>query len=126
VKPTTGYQVQKLYGQNSGDQYVTNNLSVPSSDEKVLKRIATSVVRDSKTGDLIVKMVNLLPISVKIQVTLDAFGNLAAQAERTVLTGKPDGRNLKPVVDNIVTGPNFPCELPAYSFTLIRLKQIVN
>lgn len=123
VKPTTGYQVQKLYGQNAGDQYVTNNLSVPTRDEKVNKRIATSVVRDSKTGDLIVKMVNLLPVGVKTQVKLDQQGNFAVKAERSVLTGKPDGRNLKPVVDEISVSNDFICDLPAYSFTVIRLKQ---
>jgi alpha-L-arabinofuranosidase len=125
VKPTTGYQVQKLYGQNAGDQYVANSLSVPTRDDKVSKRIATSVVRDSKTGDLIVKMVNLLPVSVKTKVKLDSFGNLATKATRSVLTGKPDGTNLKPVVDEISVSSDFPCELPAYSFTVIRIKQEV-
>jgi alpha-L-arabinofuranosidase len=91
IKPTTGYQVQKLYGQNAGDQYISNLLSLPNRDDKVRKRIATSVVRDSKTGDLIVKLVNLLPVRVKTQVKLDAFGNFEAKAERSLLTGKPDG-----------------------------------
>jgi len=126
VKPTTGYQVQKLYGQNAGDQYITNNLSVPTRDDKVRKRIATSVVRDSKSGDLIVKMVNLLPVKVQTTVKLDNTENLATQAERFVLTGKPDGRNLIPVVDEIPVSANFTCELPAYSFTVIRVKKLIN
>lgn len=125
VKPTTGYQVQKLYGRNAGDQYITNNLSVPTRDDKVRKRIATSVVRDSKTGDLIVKMVNLLPVNVNTNVKLDNASNLATHAERIVLTGKPDGRNLKPTTDNIQVGADFKCELPAYSFTVIRLQKVV-
>jgi alpha-L-arabinofuranosidase len=122
VKPTTGYQVQKLYGQNAGNLFVSNNLTVTTRDDKARKRIATSVVRDSKTGDLIVKMVNLLPISVKTQVKMDAFSNMAFKAERSVLTGKPDGRNLKPVVDSFEVSSDFPCELPAYSFTVLRIK----
>jgi len=124
VKPTTGYQVQKLYGQNAGDQYLSNSLTVSTRDDKACKRIASSVVRDSKTGDLMVKMVNLLPVSVKTQVKLDAFGNFAPKAERSVLTGKPDGRNLKPVVDEIGVSADFTCELPAYSFTVMRLKNV--
>ena len=122
VKPTTGYQVQKLYGQNSGDQYVSNNLSVSTRDDKARKRIATSVVRDSKSGDLIVKMVNLLPVKVQTNVKLDNGATLAAQAQRFILTGKPDGRNLKPVEDLIPVSAEFPCELPAYSFTVLRIK----
>ncbi len=123
VKPTTGYQVQKLYGQHSGDQYITNRLTIQNGDEKARKRIAVSVVRDSKSGDLIVKLVNLLPVSVKTQVKLDQAVPFALKAERFVLTGKPAGQNLKPVVDEIPIGSEFPCELPAYSFTVIRMKK---
>lgn len=125
VKPTTGYQVQKLYGQNHGDQYLTNDLNVPTRDEKVRKRLASSVVRDSKSGDLIIKLVNLLPVAAKTTVKLDAFDSFVPKAERTVLTGKPDGRNLKPVIDELSVSAEFPCELPAYSFTVIRLKKIL-
>lgn len=122
VKPTTGYQVQKLYGQNPGDCYVSNNLSVSTRDDKARKRVAVSVVRVSKSGDLIVKLVNLLPVNVKTQVKLDNASNFAVQAQRSVLTGKPDGQNLKPVEDIVPISSDFPCELPAYSFTVIRLK----
>lgn len=126
VKPTTGYQVQKLYGQHSGDLYVTNSLSVPTRDDKVRKRIASSVVRDSKTGDLIVKLVNLLPVSIKTQVKMNAFELMESKAKRIVLTGKTDGKNLKPVEDQIAVNTDFPCELPAYSFTVIRIKREIN
>lgn len=125
VKPTTGYQVQKLFGENPGDLYVTNNLSVSTRDDKARKRLAVSVVRDSKTNDLIVKLVNLLPVSVRTQVKLDQAGNMVAQAQRSVLTGKPNGLNLKPVVDRIQVGSDFPCELPPYSFTVIRMKNSI-
>jgi alpha-L-arabinofuranosidase len=123
VKPTTGYQVQRLFGQNPGDNYISNALNVNTRDEKVRKHIAVSVVLDSKSGDLIVKMVNLLPVSVRTQLKLDEADKLASKAERTVLTGKPDGSNLLPVVDTISAGTEFPCELPAYSLTVIRLKR---
>jgi alpha-L-arabinofuranosidase len=124
VRPTTGYQVQKLYGVNHGDHYLANALNLQNRDENVRKRVASSVVRDSQSGDLIVKLVNLLPVAVKSQVKLDAFDALDTKAERSVLTGKPDGRNLKPVTDVIQVGTEFPCELPAYSFTVIRLKSV--
>jgi len=123
VKPTTGYQVQKLYGQHAGDQYLANSLTVPTKDEKVRKRIASSVVRDSKTGDLIIKLVNLLPVNVQSNVKLDHSENLMNQAERIVLTGKINGLNLKPTTETIQVGPNFKLELPAYSFTVVRIKR---
>jgi alpha-L-arabinofuranosidase len=123
VKPTTGYQVQKLFGQNAGDRYLSNSLQLNLRDENVQKRVAVSVVRDSKTGDLVVKLVNLLPVSVKTNVKLDHAGTLESSAQRVVLTGKPDGLNLKPTSDVIPVGTDFPCELPRYSFTVIRIKQ---
>ncbi|HET9571838.1 MAG TPA: alpha-L-arabinofuranosidase C-terminal domain-containing protein [Bacteroidales bacterium] len=126
VRPTTGYQVQKLYGVNHGDQYLTNLLSVPSRDDKVHQRIASSVVHDSKTGDLIVKLVNLLPVTLKTQVKMDAFEGYNSKAERSLLTGKPKDMNLVPVVDEISVGSEFTCELPGYSFTVIRIKKQPN
>jgi alpha-L-arabinofuranosidase len=123
VKPTTDYQVQKLYGENAGDRYLSNNLSVTTGDDKVRKRVGTSVVRDSKSGDLVVKLVNMLPVTVRTQVQLHGTSDLQPMALRTVLTGKPDDRDLKPVTDLLEIGAEFPCELPAYSFTILRLKE---
>jgi len=123
VKPTLGYHVQKLYGENAGNLYINNNLIINNRDERVSKRLAVSVVRDNETGDLIVKMVNLLPVNVQMQVKLEDLGMIEPQAERTILTGKPDNRNLKPATDIINVSPNFPCGLPAYSFTVLRIKQ---
>jgi len=50
---------------------------------------------------------------------------MIAQAQRSVLTGKPNELNLKPVIDMIQVGSDFPCELPPYSFTVIRMKYSV-
>lgn len=68
VKPTVGYYTQLLYGQNSGDSYLPADRKIDNPRQDVQKRIGTSVVRDSKTGDWIVKLVNLLPVPVKAKV----------------------------------------------------------
>ena len=62
VKPTVGYYVQQLYGQNSGDKYIASNIKLNNREEAVEKRVACSVVVDSKTGDKIIKIINLLPV----------------------------------------------------------------
>ena len=62
VKPTTGYYVQKLYGQNAGNEYLPSKITLDNRDDQVRKRIASSIVRDSASGDVIVKLVNLLSV----------------------------------------------------------------
>jgi alpha-L-arabinofuranosidase len=122
VKPTVNYFVQQLYGQNSGDTYLKSEVKLSDKNESVGKRVAVSVVRDSKTGDLIVKLVNMLPVAVNAQVKLAGIDGVLLSATRTVLTGTPDDREARPVTSNIAVSNDFPCFLPAYSFTLIRIK----
>ncbi|MDP4274922.1 MAG: alpha-L-arabinofuranosidase C-terminal domain-containing protein [Bacteroidota bacterium] len=121
VKPTVNYEVQKLYGNNSGDTYLESNLRLSTDKTDARKRVAVSVVRDSKTNDLIVKLVNLLPVAVNTDVNLKGVGAIDSTATKTVLSGRPVDKNVKPLVENISVGENFNCSLPAYSFTLIRI-----
>lgn len=122
VKPTVNYFVQKLYGNNSGDIYLPCQILLSDKNEKVDKRFAVSVVRDTQTNDMIVKMVNLLPVEINAKVNLGNVGALNPSAVRTVLTGTPDDQTARPVTDNIAVSTDFPCTLPANSFTVIRIK----
>lgn len=121
VKPTTGYYVQKLYGQNAGDSYIPSEVRLDNPDSRVKIRIGSSIVRDSKTGDWIVKLVNFLPVGVEADIHLPGIGTVHPSAERTVLTGTPEATPV-PVTDTIEVGESFKQQLPAYSFTVIRLK----
>ena len=121
VKPTTGYYVQKLYGQHAGNTYLPSKINLDNRDERVQKRFASSIVRDEKSGDIIVKLVNLLPVEVNTTVNLPGVGTVQPTAQRTVLAGKPTDTPL-PVEDSITIAENFDCPLPAYSFTVIRVK----
>ena len=122
VKPTTGYYVQKLYGQNAGNEYLPSKITLDNKDDKVQKRFASSIVRDSASGDVIVKLVNLLPVEVNTHVDLSGIGVIQPSAKRTVLTGKPADTPL-PVEDTVEVAEKFDCQLPAYSFTVIRIKK---
>ena len=121
VKPTTGYYVQKLYGQHAGDHYIPSQISLDNQDSRVKLRVGSSIVRDSKTGDVIVKLVNMLPVSIETEVQLPGIDGIQSSATRTVLAGAPETTPL-PVTDTIEAGANFKQQLPAYSFTVIRLK----
>ena len=87
------------------------------------KRIASSVVRDSRSNDLIVKLVNLLPVPTQTSVLLKDIPVVEETATLTTLSGKPDDKQAKPVTTTIRVSNDFDIDLPAYSFTVIRIKQ---
>jgi alpha-L-arabinofuranosidase len=122
VKPTVNYFTQLLYGQNAGNSYLNSDLKLSDKNESVKTHVAVSVVRDSKSNDLILKMVNLLPVAVNARISLEGIGAINSAATRTVLTGAPDDKKARPVTDNITVGKDFQYVLPAYSFTVIRIK----
>lgn len=122
VRPTVGYEVQKLYGQNSGDQYIPSETTLSNNQENVKNRIAISVVRDTKTSDLIVKLVNMLPVAVNTSVDLKNETLENKEAVKTVLKGDPSDKNAKAIVSNCSVSELTNIELPAYSFTVYRIQ----
>ena len=123
VKPTVGYYTQLLYGQNAGTEYLASDVRVKTRQDAVKKRIGVSVVRDEHTGDLIVKMVNLLPVSAKADIALPSLDGMKKTAVKTVLAGDPKDKNARPVESAMEVDEKFVYELPAYSFTVIRIQK---
>ncbi|WP_281227152.1 alpha-L-arabinofuranosidase C-terminal domain-containing protein [Flavobacterium aquiphilum] len=122
VRPTVGYEVQKLYGQNSGDQYIPSETKLSNNQENVKNRIAISVVRDTKTNDLIVKLVNMLPVAVNTSIDLKNGSLENKEAIKSVLKGDPSDKNAKATVSTASLSELTNTELPAYSFTVYRIK----
>ena len=119
VKPTVGYYTQQLFGQNSGDTYIPTERKVDNTRMDVQKRIASSVIRDSRTGDLIVKLVNLLPVSIKTAVEFPGLTNSSAVLH--VLSGKPSDQHVRPQESTINVSEKFDYEMPAYSLSVVRI-----
>ena len=71
---TPNYYVQQLFGQNSGDTYLSTTLDATTKPPT----LAASAVRDSKSGDLIVKIVNgaSAPAAVTVELAGLAAGEL--------------------------------------------------
>ncbi len=121
VKPTTGYYVQKLFGQNAGDSYIPSEMKVQINDEKAKKRFASSIVKDSKSGDVILKLVNILP--VEINLTFNTTDFPSEKVVKTVFTGSPDNRKVLPV-ETVVDGSSLKDVIvEPYSFTIYRFKK---
>ena len=126
VKPTVGYYAQLMYGQNAGNEYLPSSLSLDNTQAAVKKRVAVSVVRDGKTGDMIVKLVNMLPVGVKADVELPSLEGMNSTAVKTVLSGAPADKQARPVSGTMEVAEKFAYELPAYSFTVIRINKTAN
>lgn len=91
--------------------------------------LAASCVRDSKSGDVILKLVNVTDKATRGEIRLAGAKPVGTSAARTVLTGDPQARNsfqnpsaVKPVRDEIKAGKTFATDLPAHSLTVIRIK----
>lgn len=131
--PTTNYWIQALSGQNAGDEYIysTLKLNVENANiSDIQKRVTSSVVIDKETGDIIIKLVNALPVKNTINIDIKdlAFGqkkgNYLSEAEVSVLnSAKLNDKNLKPVKSILIVSDNFNYEMPVYSFNIIRIKK---
>ncbi|MBD3589989.1 alpha-L-arabinofuranosidase [Bacteroides sp. GM023] len=122
VKPTVDYYVQQMYGQNAGNEYISAEVLLDNNQISVKKRIGTSVVRDGKTGDLIVKLVNMLPVCVNAHLEIPSLKGINAIVTKTLLMGNPVDVDVVPVSETIGISDKFPYELPAYSFTVLRIQ----
>ena len=132
VRLTPGYYVQQLFGQHSGDRYVSGTISPeenvsrsPLTNESVRRRISCSCVTDSQSGAVIVKICNLLPVEVSTGIDLTPFvgeGGENASAVITTLSGSPADTDAVPTTRTApAADATLPLTLPAYSFTVVRI-----
>ncbi len=126
VFPTLNYTVQQLFGLNHGDFYL------PTTIEPVAKgvRLSASTVRDSESGDVILKIVNGDDTPHALSLRFGNAAHLPATAVQTVLTGASgdiaNEDNAPPVampkVTTISLSSELPYEAPANSLTILRFK----
>jgi len=122
---TPNYYVQKMFTTNQGDYYVGKVINNNSSDSLV----AGSCVFESKSGDIVLKMVNTGTTQKIIKINLSAFGKINPDAIKTELSGSADAANsfenttaIMPVTAAFKAGKNFDYSLPPTSVTVIRIK----
>lgn len=123
---TANYFVQQLFGHNSGDRYLPTRLSSTNAPST----LAASAVRDSKTGEVMVKIVNGSDSRESIELDLAGRTGGMFRAVRTTLTGasadsyNEDGKELtvRPVGDEISLPSKSQLEVPANSLTVLRFR----
>ncbi len=125
ICPTPNYFVQKMFSTHQGDLYYDRVITQDRQDTT----LASSCVQDSKTGELILKMVNAGKEAKKFSIDLSDFKSIIADAEQTVLAGNAEAentfenpRNIVPVASVIKIGKAFDHIAPAMSLTVIRIK----
>lgn len=126
VFPTVSYEVQRLFGHNAGDRYVPNSIDGGTASQ----RLALSSVKDSATGDVILKIVNGDGEPKTLQIQLEGVSRLARRAALTVLSGAADytndyaaGQVLKPRTASIAVAASFSYVSPANSLSIIRVNR---
>ncbi len=109
ITRTPSYEAQRLFSEYAGDRYIQSSLSI---DPALAYRVATSVVKDSKTGKTYLKVVNMLPTEVKMTLNGQSAKNYEGFA------GKPGDFKVKiekgTMQGNVIA-------LPPYSFRVVEL-----
>lgn len=92
-------------------------------------RLAASCVKETQTGDVILKLVNVTANPLRSQIKLPGLAQLQPTAMRTVLAGDLKAENnfrnpttVLPTTGELPVSQSFACELPAHSLTVIRMK----
>lgn len=121
---TPDYYVQQLYGQNSGSVYIPMDLVISNSREDVTKRIGHSVVKDDKTGDLIIKIANLTPMELDWNENLSDITEISGSQEMEVLSGNPSDECTKTRKESVfMKEGRIDVKVAPYSFNVIRLRK---
>jgi alpha-L-arabinofuranosidase len=128
IAPTVNYYVQQLFGQNQGTTYHAGVVALPTG-AAADTTLAASCVRDAKTGDVILKLVNAGPTAWPLPIDLSSFKGLGSAATLTVLTDDKDAKNtlasprtVLPKTTAYRAGKRFTYAAAPYSLTVLRVR----
>ncbi len=124
---TPNYYVQQLFSINDGDIYHSNVIA--PAVNKADTTLAFSCVRNSKTGDVILKLVNTGKTEKIFNINLSQFKGIGTKATVSSLTGAADAINsfenpnkVKPVTSGFKASKSFNFTVQALSLTVIKIK----
>lgn len=118
------YYTQQMYSTNLGDYTVKTDTEGNTEDSKLYQTVSY----DEETGDLIIKVVNNKTKAQTVKIDLSSY-SLEGTADVTVLAGDDTNayndinnpENVVPATDTIDTASDFRYEMPANSFSVIRV-----
>ncbi len=120
---TPNYYVQKMFMTNQGDVYFDKIVTFDESDST----LTASCVKDSRSGDIILKLVNTGSGEKTMHIDVSGFKKIGDAVEKSILTGDATventfehPQNIHPVTSEIKTKSRFEYQTPAYSLTVLR------
>lgn len=122
---TPSYHTQRLFSVYSGDTFVESSLSLDdnsAANDDALKRVAATVVRDSKTGRSYLKIVNVLPVTLSLCVTA-ADITLSANRQCEGFSAQPGQERVTVVTSSCGTlsSDGLHVDVAPYSLTAVQL-----
>ena len=120
---TCSYYIQQMFGQSSGQYYYGDCVTI--DDATNLQ--GQSVVLNTKSRRLYVKLCNASADAKTATVDLSRFRSMKKTATQTVLTGQPEDENnyeqqpVSPQTTTIKAAKKMKVDLAPYSFTMIEL-----
>ena len=126
VYRTPNYFVQQLFSVNQGDRYFSDIISTENKQDSTL---AFSCVRDNKSGDVIIKLVNCSKTEKNLKIDLSAFKGIGTKATLTQLTGDANAKNsfespsnVSPSNSELNAPKRFSYSTQPMSLTIIKIK----
>lgn len=123
VSPSVNYLVQQLFGHNTGDV----SLPVDIKYKTETPMLTASGVRDSGSGDVILKIVSRAETAICADIS--GLGEVGAAATCVVLAGEPLAENAFGAEPQVAcetsvlnVAEQFIYEVPAHSLSVIRFK----
>ena len=122
---TCSYYVQQMFGQSSGNFYYGDCVEFADAESKELGQ---SVILNTKTKELFVKICNVSGEAKKATIDLSRFKTLNPKAVKTVLTGAPyaennyDNHPVSPVTESVKVAKKMSVEVAPNSLTMYSIK----
>jgi alpha-L-arabinofuranosidase len=100
IRTTPSYETQRIFSKYSGDRYISSSVDM---DSNLKYRVAASVVKDTKTGKTYLKLVNALPVTLKVNVNglnipsgsaIEGFEGKVTDEKVSVKTETTDGSTI--------------------------------
>ncbi len=121
VKTTVNYEVQQLFGKYAGNTYIPATVTRSGPQDGAGKRFASSITRN-KAGEVIVKLVNMLPVEASVDMDLSGILSREVKAEKLELSGDPARTGARTVAGSADMKTNTGIKLAPYSLTVIKFK----
>lgn len=122
---TCSYYVQQMFGQSSGNYYYGDCVTFEGEKTNMQEQ---SVVLNTKTRQLFVKVCNASADARKVNINLSRFSGLKKNAVKTTLAGDPDQENnfdaqpIAPVKENVKVSKKMTVEVLPHSFVMYTIQ----